>query len=525
MTTTMPSDDMPEYARFPIEMWEQEVTGQVVPMVRANAAQAAQEKVKEAPRRSLLSMGIGRFAEPAPVQEWAVLGPEKEGGLLPAANPILVVGQGSVGKTRAAFELGLKIASYDGIGEAPTWMGQKIATVGVSVVLTYEEATDSIHRSIKKMADAAGIDPAKVDGRMLVKSYQDMDVDPMPLVTNDPQTRQPTKTKEYDELTRELREIRQQVGEIGCIVIDNVGTAFAVEGNDYQSANQAMKWIQRWSSEFGALVIVVAHTNKGALRFESDNPSSNELLSATMGSTGWVSAVRLAIVMWKMSEEGEAKIAEALGDDFRPGVDKDRYIRARVVKSNVDDAYTGTITLKRAGGTLEDVSGQTRRAQAAAIDAQVGAFAAAVGRAWAKGIPLQKSGKHGVFEQRGTLGQQFSGMSKSRLTTLVDQAVAANALSVQDMNAAGDKGRWLFDETGHGRLEVVMQSVKKAINAAGRRHDLPAMHTGNVAVWRQLCGEAVEGLSDQELTVAIVECQAKGLLAKHPTGNGDYLVS
>ena len=466
-------------------------------------------------RRSLLDMGIARFAGPAPVQEWAVKGPEAEGGLLPAAAPILIVGQGGVGKTRAAIELALKGAAWDGIDTAPTWMGQEISNVGVSVVLSYEESTDSMHRAIQKMADAAGIDPTVVDKRMLVKSYQDVDVVPMPLVGNDPQTRSPVPTPEYKALTEELRQIRAQVGEIGCIVVDNVGTAFAVEGNDYQSANQAMKWIQRWAAEFGALVIVIAHTNKGALKFESDSPSVNELLGATMGSTGWVSAVRLAMVMWTISEEGEAQIAKDLDDpDFKPGVTKNRYIRARVVKENIEGAYMGTFTLRRAGGTLEDVSKTTNGAKTEAMESQIAEFAAAIGRNWTLQTPLQKSGTRGVFLHRGALGKPFATASKTALATLTDRALASGALRLEPVapGATGTRGMWLFDCSGRGRREAWLEALHKARRAASRAKI--AFKASNVEEWRALNTMGLlSTVSAADVAAAIEELEANRLLS------------
>lgn len=482
------------------------------PVADATAQQAPAPKKPE--RRSLLSMGIARFAEPAPVQEWAVKGPGDVGGLIPAKEPILLIGRGGIGKTSAAVELALKVAAWDGTGTAPTWMGQPIASHGVSVVLTYEESTPRMHRAIQKTAQAAGVDPAKVADRMVVKSFQDVDVAPMPLVGNDPQTRQPVPTAEYRHLTQELRALRDEVGQIGCIVVDNAGTAFAVEGNDYQSANQAMKWLQRWAAEFGALVILVAHTNKGALKFDSDLPSDDELESAAMGSTGWISAVRLAMVMWSLSEDGEAKIAKALDDkEFEPGVTRRRYIRAKVVKSNVDDAYTGTLTLKRAGGTLEDVGRVANRAMAASIaadaDNKLAAFAAAVGRAWAAGTPVQKSGKHGVFEHRGVLGLEFAGASKGRLQGLVDQAIAAGAVRVEPMALNGEAGRWLYDRTGFGVREACDRALRSAQMAKKANHRLPEPTWQNVSEWRHHCPAPIAALSDEEVSAALCPPGAK----------------
>jgi hypothetical protein len=472
-------------------------------------------------RRSLLDMGIARFAGPAPVQHWAVKSPAEEGGLLPAAAPILLVGRGGVGKTSAAVELALKIASWDGAYNAPTWMGQPIAISGVSVILTYEESTDRMHRMIQKMCAAAGVDPILVGNRMIVKSYQDTDVVPMPLVGNDPQTRMPVPTAEYKALTEELRQIRAQVGEIACIVVDNAGTAMAVEGNDYQSANQSMKWLQRWSAEFNALVPLIAHTNKGALQFESDDPSDDELEAAAMGSTGWVSAVRLAMVMWSISEEGEAEIAKSLGDaEFQAGVTRRRYIKARVVKSNVDGAYTGSLTLRRAGGTLEDTTKAVRKGKATEINKTIAEFAAAVGRLWARQTPVQKTGANGVFENKGALGGGFAKSSKSALETLTNQALAAGALRLEATCPGVEKSRgaWLFDTTGRGRREAHLDAFRKARRAADKAR--VAFKTSNVAEWRRFLDTWMAGLSDDQILEAIAELSD----ARHLTISDAYIL-
>jgi hypothetical protein len=475
---------------------------------------------KPAPRRCLLDMGIARFAGPAPIQEWAVSSPKEGGGLLPAKEPMLLVGRGGIGKTRAAVELALKIAAPRK-GKDLVWMGQPIIAQGVSIVLTYEESTDRMHRAIQNIAEAAGVSPQEVGDRMIVKSFQDPDIVPMPLVSNNPKTRMPSATPEYLAITAELRVIRERLGEIGCIVVDNAGTALAVEGNDYQSSNQAMKWLQRWSSEFGALVILIAHTNKGALKFESDDPSDDELEAAAMGSTGWVSAVRLAMVMWSISEEGEARIAKSLGDgEFKPGITRRRYIKARTVKSNVDGAYTGCITLRRAGGTLEDVTRETKSALDENMNTEIADFAAAVGRCWTLHTPVQKSGTNGVYEQRSALGGRFAKMSKSALAALTGRAVASGALRLEAVapGVEGGRGKWLFDCSGRGRREMHLKLFWKAKRVADRAR-VP-FKLGAIGEWRRFLEPCMAGMSDEGLAAAINELEE----ARHLAVKDGYLI-
>lgn len=446
--------------------------------------------------------------------------PEEGGGLLPAKEPMLLVGRGGVGKTRAAVELALKIAAPRK-GKDLVWMGQPIIAQGVSVVLTYEESTDRMHRAIQNIADAAGVSPQEVGDRMIVKSFQDPDIVPMPLVSNNAKTRMPSATPEYLAITAELRVIRERLGDIGCIVVDNAGTALAVEGNDYQSSNQAMKWLQRWSSEFGALVILIAHTNKGALKFESDDPSDDVLEAAAMGSTGWVSAVRLAMVMWSISEEGEARIAESLGDEeFKPGISRRRYIKARTVKSNVDGAYTGSITLRRAGGTLEDVTRAIKGARLQEMNTEIADFAAAVGRCWTRQTPVQKSGKNGVFEQRGALGCRFATMSKSALAMLTDRALAIGALRLEPVapHVEGGRGRWLYDCSGRGRRETHLELFLKAKRASEKAR-VP-FKLGTMGEWRRFLEPCMAGMSDEDLAAAITELEA----ARHLAVQDGYIV-
>lgn len=466
-------------------------------------ATTQQARPKNPARRSLLSMGIGRFAGPAPVQEWAVAAPSEEGGLLPAEAPALFVGPGGVGKTHSSLELALKIAD-NGDGKDHIWMGQKVLAKGVSVFLTWEEATDTLHRDIQDMSAAAGIDPEVVANRMLVKSYQDVDVSPAPLVINNPATRSPDRSPEYNETTKELRQIQAEIGALGCIVIDNVGTAFATEGNDYQSANQALKWIQRWAAEFKCLVIVIAHTNKEALRFETDNPSINELKASVMGSTGWLSAVRLGLMFWGISEESEAKIAKTLEDEgFKPGVSVNRYIKARVIKSNVRGSYAGAFTLKRADSTLTDITRAQRQGASNESDARMFAFAAAIGRAWSAGLPLQKSGKHGVYENRGNLGTEYAGASKGSLHAMVDKALAAKVLRTEGLAPNGEAGRWLFDTTGQGVREACDHAHRIAGQAKKHNHKLPTPRWDNVKEWRHHAPHHIAALSDDEVTEAL----------------------
>lgn len=479
------------------------------------SAQTENPQNPKKPRRSLLDMGVGRFAGEPPAQRWAVGAPSVAEGLVPASEPIVLIGQGGVGKTSAAIELCIAMAVYAATGRDQFWMGQTVKSGGVCVVLTWEESTDRLWRAVKKMCDARGVDVSIVAKHLIVKSYQDIDVDPLPLVGLNPQTRMPEPTEEYNALLEELDAVREQWGEIGAIVVDNVGTAFAVDGNSYQSVNQTMRWIQRWSARYGCLTAVIAHTNKGALEFEDDNPSDNELEKAAMGSTGWISAGRMAMVMWALSEGGEAELAKTLKDkEFKPGVTRRRYIRARVVKSNVDGIYTGTFTLKRAGGKLEDVSGTARTARAKSAQSEIEDLAQAIGRAWALNKPLQKTGVNGVWENRISLGKRFQRGSKNGLQNLVDRALTAGLIRIESEHPSMNSKKnanWLCENGDTGVMSLYREELARLIKRSKQ-----VIHPDDLPGMRDRLHGLLGHLTDDELKEAVLTLKERKLISFGP---------
>ena len=461
-------------------------------------------------RRSLLENGIERFAEEPPAQTWAVKGPASKGGLLPGEDPILLAGRGGIGKTTAAVELALLSSAWDGNCEAPEWMGQKVAQAGVGVVLTYEETTARMHRKMKAMCAHHNINPETVGTRCVVKSFQDVDSTSEPLIALDPKTRQPVPTSEYDRLTQELRALQAAQGSISVVVVDNVGTAFAVEGNSYQDANQAMKWVQRWAAEFNCLVIVVAHTNKTASTSRTRDgdvvkKTDDEILNTVMGSTGWISAVRAVMVMWQMEEHEEDKLAETLKDpSFVKGETRRRYIHAQILKENTDDIYTGRLTLKRENLTLQDVSKKTKKAYAQASEKELKGFAQAIGRVWHLNVPVQKTGVKGVFENRETLPMPYSKMKKDKLHHLVGQAINKGLLEIANEHpTAGGSARtnWLKEVGNDGLLSIYADDVR----AAAKKSKTP-LHFEKASEWRNLVKGHLAKITDDTEFQEFVSC-------------------
>ena len=410
------ADDLPDGYSL-----DQEPSEDVIHLSLRDAMRAPAKWQRE---RRLIDMGVGRFAEEPPEQQWAA------GHLIPARAPVLLAGRGGIGKTRAALHLALLMAAWDGEGPAPEWMGQRVRKHGVSVVISYEEHTESAWRILRRMADAEGIDLDRVDARFKFKSMQDRDASGQALVAPDPATHAPAATEEYFKLIEQLMELKEKVGDIACIVIDNVGTAFKVNGNDYQEVNSAAYWMQRWASEFGALVLNIGHTNKGATPQRGRNGSpgqpltDEEVLNSVMGSTGWVSAHRATMVMWQMQEQQEKALAEALGEDYREGETRRRYIHAQILKENVEGIYTGRLTLRRNGTSLDNLGTDPRGAMARSVEQSISALADAIGEAVARGTVITKTGKlNGVHAMRAALGKPFSTMQRAALVDLVERGL------------------------------------------------------------------------------------------------------
>jgi hypothetical protein len=276
---------------------------------------------------------------------------------------------------------------------------------------------------------------------------QDRDATAQPLVARNRQTGEIDGTAEYHHLTEELNEIRERVGPIASIVIDNVGTAYQVNGNDYQETNAAVKCIQRWSTEFGSLVLNIGHTNKGSgneskrAKPTGSSMTADEVLNSVMGSTGWNSAHRGVLVMFQMTEDEELALANSLLDpDFDPEVDRRRYIHAQVVKENARGIYMGRLTLRRDGVGLVDVSAETRRGAAEADDELIDLLTGMIADLAKKGEVLMKTGKNGLFQNRDLLHSPFRDMTRDRLEDIATKAISLGSIS----NGGPDGQKGLF---------------------------------------------------------------------------------
>jgi hypothetical protein len=464
--------------------------------------QCLREKPWHQRRRRLIEMGIGRFSVEPPEQEWVA------GRLVPAGVPYLVAGRGGIGKTTMAIHLALQIASWDGNGSAPIWMGQRIEKTGVTFVLTYEEPTDNIHRIMHEMCKAEDLDPSIIDTRCIVKSMLDIDASGEPLVAPDPKTRAPSPTEEYHALTEELREIEREVGPIGCIVIDNLGTAYSVNGNDYQEANNALHWVQRWAAEFGSLVVNIGHTNKGAPPQRGrygEAPrdlTDEEVLNTVMGSTGWISAHRATMVMWQLQEEQEQQLAKKLGDkDFEPGTTRRKYIHAQVLKENVRGIYTGRLTLRRDGVGLTDISQNAKHAKSGDYQKKMRNLATAIGKCDAQGITFMPTGSRGLYENRDALGGTFSNMKRAKLVALAKNALDEGILSVSE----ADGPKKLVSEVDDGANRKYRELAQRAVEVAfdrGKPFALDMKDPLSPIARRDELPFTLSGLNDAKLEMA-----------------------
>jgi hypothetical protein len=485
-------------------------------------SQCLREKPWYQRRRRLIEMGIGRFSVDPPEQEWIA------GRLVPAAVPYLIAGRGGIGKTTTAIHLALQIASWDGESDAPIWMGQRIEKTGVTFVLTYEEPTDNIHRIMHEMCEAEDLDPSLIDTRCIVKSMLDIDASGEPLVAPDPKTRAPSPTEEYHALTEELREIEREVGPIGCIVIDNLGTAYSINGNDYQEANNALKWVQRWAAEFGSLVVNIGHTNKGATPQrgrDGEAPrdlTDEEVLNTVMGSTGWVSAHRATMVMWQLQEEQEQQLAKKLGDAaFENGITRRKYIQAQVLKENVRGIYTGRLTLRRDGVGLTDISKTANHAKSGDYRKKMRDLATAIGKCDAQGITFMPTGSRGLYENRDALGSPFSNMKRAKLVALAKNALDQSILSVSET----DGPKKLISEVDDGKGRKYRELAQRAVEVAferGKPYSLDMKDPMGPVARRDELPNTLAGLNDKNIEKAFKLALMHGEV-RHDGQNGKAL--
>jgi RecA-family ATPase len=199
--------------------------------------------------------------KPMPKRSWLIK------DLIPGRNVTLLVGDGGVGKSRAAMQLA--------VGTAATgrWFDMQIETVDPVIVYAAEDEMDENQIRLGEICRAEGID---------LRDLDDLHVAPLAgldamLSSFDSRTQQMTPSPLWYGLRRKAEAIRPKL-----VIIDTAADVFAGDENKRKEVRQFVGLLSGLAFEYDCAVVLLAH------------PSVAGIVDGTgrSGTTGWNNAVR-----------------------------------------------------------------------------------------------------------------------------------------------------------------------------------------------------------------------------------------
>lgn len=204
--------------------------------------------------------------KPIPPQEWLAR------DLIPAGQPVLLSGDGGLGKSLLALQLAVAVAS------GGRWLGQFTAT-GPALYLSAEDETAELHRRLTRITDDIG----KLDRLHLAPMAE---LDPL-LVTPGERGRLNT-TALYDAVAARVKEIRPAL-----VVLDS--------NADFFGGNEVVRSEVRWF--IGQLRKLCHSTGCTVLILSHPSVSGMQSGSGLSGSTHWNNSVRARLYLTKPGGE------------------------------------------------------------------------------------------------------------------------------------------------------------------------------------------------------------------------------
>jgi len=378
--------------------------------------------------------------------------------IFPLGTVGLIFGPGGVGKSMIAMDLCMAVAS-----RAVCRLGGKLDFVagplcgnvppeagGAAVFITLEDGAAEVHRR------RASLDPQMSCSGAPVYVIPGID-----LPGFDPTLIQPAQSGrrvELGELAYVLDSVLSMIAfEADCpvrlLVLDPAGDFLDGDENDAQFVKALMRLLREVSRRHECTIILLGHTPKGA---------PDAMSGPTMrGSSAWIANSRAAYALWKPERSEADALAKKLG------CQADTLVYGNLVKANHLGAPVDRRRLFRRqhDGRLIDTSAMLAGADE---DALLAALVDACAAAAAAGMPLQKTGKPGVYEARADLPGALAALSRDRLELLIQTALDTGALVRAAMKAGGAVA-WLDRPDGPlARGEVLLAPAGSRADALRR---------------------------------------------------------
>lgn len=221
-------------------------------------------------RQIRLIYGTDLAGEPPP-REWHV------DPLIPTGTVTLLGGDGGVGKSLLAMQLAIATAAPNN----RTWCGRRVVD-GPAVYISAEDDTDELHRRVKSICEAEGIDVDELFRLAIV-----------PLAGEDAVLAAPDRVGL--KVTALFSAIEEQLERepTTLLVLDTLADLFAGDENVRAQARQFIGLLRGLAIRHHCAVVVLAHPSLSGI-------SSG---SGTSGSTGWSNSVRSRLYLDRVKAE------------------------------------------------------------------------------------------------------------------------------------------------------------------------------------------------------------------------------
>lgn len=389
---------------------------------------AEPEKISTERRLANWAMHLWTQGEPPP-REFLV------DGLVMAGMPHLFVAEGGAGKTFAALDLCIKIASREE-GEDTRWLGQRVRGAGTVVMLTTEDDRDELWRR------AHTLDP---DGRRFQAGKR---LIVMPTLNSGggftmaerARDGRMVPSRDWAELLAQL----EMIPDLKLVVIDTLNSTLHGEENSATVINEYVRMIHPICGKMGAALLLTHHIRKqgnqagGKIRPVS---SQEDMFNEIRGSSALPNAFRAVLGLWHSYDF--TKRMRAMEMEPKPKT----LWRFGVLKANNPEMMDGIrYLLRNEKGTLDDVTARVRNA-ASSLEARRSAwFVAAVKAASEAGRPYlhgKKDATSGAYQRRSEMHPLLRerDFGRVKLAELVDELVADGDLVVREAPWRDARGR------------------------------------------------------------------------------------
>lgn len=356
-------------------------------------------------------------------------------GVIEKGIPGLMAAMGEVGKSFIMLELARRVA-FGSSRFAPPILGGQVVQEGTAVFLTGEDDEPALHRRIH------AIDPENY--RHTAKSERLIAI-PLPTAVRSVKPFWVEKKGELLETDAwfQLKEQLLSISDLRMVVLDPLQLLALLPLNEDPAAGQFVcASIASLAAETGANVFFTHHMNKGAKSIAT----LADAREAIRGTTAIVDGVRLAYGLWYGDEVKNKAICKQLGIQF----EYNKIAHGGVLKANGAAKRILTTYARNESGILVDASARLGGDFVDQGDLRI-ALVVSIEAAAAQGLPFSKTGQSGLFENRERLPDDLSGLSRHRLESLAEDALANG--EIVKATAKGEKtAKWLDIPTGRFAL-------------------------------------------------------------------------